>query len=73
MTAKPFWDVAADPDSFPWATELEAKAHIIIEEFEANLAGEEAKDDEGGMFSGDSAWQSMVMGKGECRSLRSFP
>ena len=63
LTAKPFWDVAADPESFPWAAELEAKAHIIIEEFESNLL-EQDEDDEGRMFSGDSAWQSKVMGTG---------
>ena len=62
LTAKPFWDVVEDPENFPWAVELEANAHIIIEEFESNL--EQAKDDEGGMFSGDSAWQTKVMGTG---------
>ena len=63
LTAQPFWDVAADPDNFPWAAKLEANAHVIIEEFESNLL-EQAKNEEGGMFSGDSAWQNKVMGNG---------
>jgi len=60
LTAKPFWDVAEDSDSFPWAAELEENAGIIIEEFETKLA----RDKEGGLFSGDSAWQNKVMGEG---------
>ena len=63
LTARPFWDVAADPENFPWAAELEANAQIIIEEFEANLAKEQARED-GGIFSGDSAWQNKIMGLG---------
>jgi aspartyl/asparaginyl beta-hydroxylase (cupin superfamily) len=58
LTAKPFWDVAEEPDLFPWAKELEEKSDIIQKEFEAKLE----RDKE--LFSADSAWQNQVMGAG---------
>jgi len=58
LTAKPFWDVASDPDLFPWAASLEENYQTILDEFINNLA-EDAK-----MYSGDSAWQNQVMGEG---------
>lgn len=58
LTAKPFWDVSSDPDTFPWAQKLEANANIIAQEFQSKL------DRESALFSGDSAWQNDVMGKG---------
>jgi hypothetical protein len=30
LTAKPFWDVTQDQDSFPWASALEENAGVII-------------------------------------------
>jgi hypothetical protein len=57
LTAQPFWDVASMPELFPWAPELEAKSHIILEEFEAKLA-------ESDQFASDSVWQNQVMGTG---------
>lgn len=62
LTANAFWDVATDASNFPWAAELEAKAGVIIEEFEQNLL--QTNTDDSSLFSGDSAWQSNVMGKG---------
>lgn len=62
LTANAFWDVADDSSNFPWATELEEKAGIIIEEFEKNLLQSSSEDSS--LFSGDSAWQSKVMGTG---------
>ena len=65
LTAIPFWDVVSDKTNFPWASELEANANIIIEEFQQQLliaANAENKSD--ALFSGDSAWQSQVMGTG---------
>ena len=58
LTAKPFWDLVAQPDLFPWAAGLEEKADVIAQEFEEKLA----KDQE--MFASDSAWQNQVMGQG---------
>ena len=57
LTAKPFWDVMDDPELFPWARELEAKAAIIQKEFESKLA-------ESNKFCSDSVWQNQVMGGG---------
>ena len=57
LTAKPFWDVAADEKLFPWAAKLEAQADIIQQEFEEKLLGT-AK------FASDSVWQNQVMGTG---------
>ena len=65
LMAIPFWDVVSDKTNFPWASELEANANIIIEEFQQQLliaANAENKSD--ALFSGDSAWQSQVMGTG---------
>ncbi len=62
LRANAFWDVAADASNFPWAAELEAKAGIIIEEFEQKLL--QTNTDDSSLFSGDSAWQSNVMGTG---------
>lgn len=66
LTAIPFWDVISDKTNFPWASELEANANIIIEEFQQQLllapAYNEHKRD--ALFSGDSAWQTKVMGTG---------
>lgn len=61
LTAKPFWDVAADSEQFPWAQKLEANAHIIIEELQAKLDREALEQS---LFAGDSAWQNKVMGAG---------
>lgn len=62
LTASAFWDAAADASSFPWAAELEANAGVIIEEFEQKLLQTNTADSS--LFSGDSAWQSNVMGTG---------
>lgn len=64
LTANAFWDASSDAASFPWAKKLEDSAHIIIKEFEQQLLqqAEETKTSE--LFSGDSAWQSKVMGNG---------
>lgn len=66
LTAKAFWNVSSDATSFPWAAELEANSHVIIKEFEEQLLRqeEETKAASGALFSGDSAWQSKVMGTG---------
>jgi aspartyl/asparaginyl beta-hydroxylase (cupin superfamily) len=70
LTAKTFWDVSSDTASFPWAAELEANAHIIIKEFEQRLLQQEEEVTKAttitrsALFSGDSAWQSKVMGTG---------
>ena len=63
MISKAFWDLSIDVDNFPWAAPLEANAHVIIEEFKQNLLVK-ADDDNSSLFSGDSAWQSKVMGTG---------
>ncbi|KAL7542757.1 hypothetical protein ACHAXR_012825 [Thalassiosira sp. AJA248-18] len=63
LTAKPFWEVSDNVESFPWANKLEENAHIIAEEFEQQLF-QKAEEDESALFSGDSAWQSKVMGTG---------
>jgi hypothetical protein len=56
LTSKPFWDVLADPDLFPWAPELEANAGVIQREYETKLTQS--------VFASDSVWQNQVMGKG---------
>ena len=63
LTAKPFWDVAAEEyqKDFPWAQKLEANAGIIIDELQAKLDREELEQS---LFAGDSAWQNNVMGTG---------
>jgi len=61
LTAKPFWDVAANSEQFPWAQKLEANSHIIIEELQAKLDREALEQS---LFAGDSAWQNNVMGAG---------
>mmetsp|Transcript_4222 Transcript_4222/g.8555 ORF Transcript_4222/g.8555 Transcript_4222/m.8555 type:complete len:262 (+) Transcript_4222:2-787(+) len=61
---KAFWDVSTDSNNFPWAEKLEAQSHIIIDEFEKNLFQKSKEDAENSLFSGDSAWQSKVMGTG---------
>ncbi len=58
LRAKPFWDIVSNVETFPWAQKLEENAHIIAEEFQAKL------DREASLFTGDSAWQNNVMGKG---------
>eukprot|EP00956_Cyclotella_meneghiniana_P013643 scaffold19816_cov56-Cyclotella_meneghiniana.AAC.3 len=70
LTAKPFWDVESDPKNFPWATKLQDNAHIIINEFQHKLLSP-SKDESSNnnnkdntLFSGDSAWQSAIMGEG---------
>ena len=57
LTAKAFWDVTNEGDLFPWAQQLEDKASIIQEEFEAKVLNQD-------MFSADSVWQNQVMGGG---------
>lgn len=71
LTAKAFWDISSDAASYPWAAELEANANIIIDEFEQQLLQREedttttaTTSKNGQLFSGDSAWQSKVMGTG---------
>ena len=61
LTANPYWDASTDTTNFPWAAELESKSQIIIDEFEQF---EKEKETEESVFSGDSAWQSKVMGSG---------
>jgi len=61
LTANPYWDARTDTTNFPWAAELESKSQIIIDEFEQF---EKEKETEESVFSGDSAWQSKVMGSG---------
>jgi aspartate beta-hydroxylase len=66
---QPFWDIQSDPDNFPWANQLQNNAHIIINEFQQNLllndpSNNNTNDNNQGLFSGDSAWQSAIMGKG---------
>lgn len=63
LTAKAFWDVSADAESFPWAEKLEENANVIAEEFTQQLFRKEENTDSA-LFSGDSAWQSKVMGTG---------
>lgn len=57
LTAKAFWDVTDYPKLFPWASQLEANSHVIIQEFQDKL-----KDQQ--VFASDSAWQNQVMGTG---------
>lgn len=65
LTASPFWDAAGDVANFPWAAKLEEKAHIIADEFTQQLIKmDEDNAKENTLFSGDSAWQSKVMGTG---------
>jgi len=63
LTANAFWNAAEDTNNFPWAKELETKSNIIIEEFE-QFQKPETTTEESALFSGDSAWQSKVMGTG---------
>ena len=58
LAARPFWDVQTYEEFLPWARSLEEKSYIIKEELEDKLAREQQ------LFSGDSAWQNQVMGKG---------
>lgn len=62
LTAKPFWDSS----SISWASKLEEKSHVIIQELEEKLEKEkkETQEKEAKLFSGDSAWQNKVMGTG---------
>jgi len=62
LSAKPFWEVTADTQSFPWAEKLEQNANVIAEEFTQQILQKENTDS--ALFSGDSAWQSKVMGTG---------
>jgi len=76
LTAQPFWEVSAGLASseallcFPWASALEDKSYIIIDEFLGKLQGENLEagkvnnEEKNNLFSGDSAWQNEVMGKG---------
>jgi len=65
LTARPFWDAASDSAAFPWASELESKAHIILSEFESKLKRDEKEAaEQKQLFTGDSAWQNNVMGSG---------
>lgn len=63
LTAKPFWDdIASDTVQFPWASQLESNFETVLHEFQANLLTKEDESDN--IYSGDSAWQNQVMGKG---------
>eukprot|EP00578_Thalassiosira_sp_NH16_P018781 CAMPEP_0181086056 /NCGR_PEP_ID=MMETSP1071-20121207/5547_1 /TAXON_ID=35127 /ORGANISM="Thalassiosira sp., Strain NH16" /LENGTH=350 /DNA_ID=CAMNT_0023167875 /DNA_START=64 /DNA_END=1113 /DNA_ORIENTATION=- len=66
LAASAFWDASSDEKSFPWAAELETNAHIIAEEFDQRLLqmAEDEDKKSSALFSGDSAWQSKVMGTG---------
>jgi hypothetical protein len=78
LTAQPFWAVAStlsqdeEKQCFPWAAALEQKSDIIINEFLSKLKRDEEaaakkkrkQREEDNLFSGDSAWQNEVMGKG---------
>ena len=80
LTAKAIWDIHnSNNDSnsiFPWAAELEAKSHIIIDEWNAFYKGQlekaREKNDSSSsssaptatMILGDSAWQNQIMGPG---------
>ena len=57
LTAKPFWNAAAETELFPWAAKLEEQSHIIQEEFDQKLR-------EADQFASDSVWQNQVMGGG---------
>lgn len=57
LTANPFWDTSNQSDMFPWANLLETNAHIIQEEFEANLLNSRK-------YTSDSVFQNQVMGEG---------
>ena len=57
LTARPFWDAAADTELFPWAAQLEAQADVIQQEFEQTLLATRR-------FASDSVWQTQVMGEG---------
>ena len=52
LTAQPFWDTETFAS---WAPDLEANAHIILQEF---------KDQQSNQFAADSVWQNQVMGSG---------
>jgi Aspartyl/Asparaginyl beta-hydroxylase len=64
LTAKPFWNVTDEPLLFPWASRLEAQAHVIQGEFEAKLLHNKDDRGGGGVFASDSVWQNQVMGSG---------
>eukprot|EP00581_Thalassiosira_minuscula_P007558 CAMPEP_0183703464 /NCGR_PEP_ID=MMETSP0737-20130205/1200_1 /TAXON_ID=385413 /ORGANISM="Thalassiosira miniscula, Strain CCMP1093" /LENGTH=345 /DNA_ID=CAMNT_0025930223 /DNA_START=101 /DNA_END=1138 /DNA_ORIENTATION=+ len=64
LTAKAFWDVSSNAEFFPWAEKLEENAHIIADEFKQQLLPTKEEADDSALFSGDSAWQSKVMGTG---------
>jgi aspartyl/asparaginyl beta-hydroxylase (cupin superfamily) len=65
LTAKPFWDVVNENDTFfPWAAALEANADIIRHELETKLSLDREEKVESQVFASDSAWQNQVMGKG---------
>ena len=72
LTAQPFWDIVAMPELFPWANELEAKAHVIQQELEQKLQEtsqqaqqqQQAQAQQASLFASDSAWQNQVMGTG---------
>ncbi len=64
LTAKAFWDVTSDPTTFPWASDLEANANIIAQELQQQILQSESKSERSALFSGDSAWQSKIMGTG---------
>ncbi|KAI2491635.1 peptide-aspartate beta-dioxygenase [Fragilaria crotonensis] len=82
LTAKPIWNVHTDDDDnnnqnniFPWAAELEASSHVIIDEWNTFYQGQlqKARDSNDNnndasssatMILGDSAWQNQIMGPG---------
>jgi Aspartyl/Asparaginyl beta-hydroxylase len=67
LTAKPFWNATDEPLLFPWASRLEAEAHVIREEFQAKLLNNNINARAGGggsVFASDSVWQNQVMGTG---------
>lgn len=63
ILSQPFWEIDADLQNFPWATKLQDKSQVIIDEFTQNLLSQNDNQD-GNLFSGDSAWQSAIMGNG---------
>ncbi|KAI2491829.1 peptide-aspartate beta-dioxygenase [Fragilaria crotonensis] len=81
LTAKPIWNVHNDDDDintqnniFPWAAELEASSHVIIDEWNTFYQGQlqkardsnnnESSSSSATMILGDSAWQNQIMGPG---------
>eukprot|EP00560_Eucampia_antarctica_P002743 CAMPEP_0197834642 /NCGR_PEP_ID=MMETSP1437-20131217/23186_1 /TAXON_ID=49252 ORGANISM="Eucampia antarctica, Strain CCMP1452" /NCGR_SAMPLE_ID=MMETSP1437 /ASSEMBLY_ACC=CAM_ASM_001096 /LENGTH=224 /DNA_ID=CAMNT_0043439499 /DNA_START=84 /DNA_END=755 /DNA_ORIENTATION=+ len=61
LTARPLWDLVAEPDSVSWAAELEAQWEMIEGELETQL---QLQLSDQKIFSGDSTWQNDVMGSG---------